>query len=348
MPTPWQHVLRDTSANWQDRSLLDFTDPDEEIRQALTGDIIAPLPGIAVIEATGADVTAFLHGQVSSDITALPDGFSQLAAYCNPKGRMLALFRIIRRENGYFLLLPAELLDATLKRLRMFVMRSKVTFSDVSENWAVLGCSGDKSLATLAEQGLELPAEADSGAWQGDEAGIWRMRGDRPRALVLATTERMEQLWAASADSKPVGEPAWRLLDIRVGVPEVLSGTVEKIIPQMANLDLLGSISFTKGCYPGQEIVARMHYLGNLKRRMYRLTMSTPDLPAPGSDVHTADGARAGEVVMAAPSVDGKVEALAVLQIERAQTAELQVGGHAVEVHPVPYLVEEQGGKETQ
>jgi folate-binding protein YgfZ len=347
MSTPWRHILHDTPANWQDRSLIDFTDPDGEIRQALAGDIVAPLPGIAVIEASGADVTAFLHGQVSSDIQALADGSSQLAAYCNPKGRMLALFRIIRRDDGYFLLLPAELLDATLKRLRMFVMRSKVLFSDVSESWAVLGCSGDKSMTALAGQGLNPPPEADSGAWQ-DDAGIWRLRGEQPRALVLATKERMGQLWAALTDSRPVGEPAWRLLDIRAGIPQVLSGTVENIIPQMANLDLIGGISFTKGCYPGQEIIARMHYLGNLKRRMYRLTISTPDLPAPGSDVHTADDARAGEIVMAAPSLDGKSEALAILQIERAQTAQLQVAGHAADVRPAPYLAEEQGAEETQ
>lgn len=340
MPTPWHHLLHDTPATWQDRSLLDFTKPAEEVRQALSGDTIVPLPGTAIIEASGTDATAFLHGQVSADIMALANGSSQLAAYCNPKGRMLALFRIIRHEDRYFLLLPAELLDATLKRLRMFVMRSKVTLTDVSENWALLGCSGDKSISTLAEQGLNPPSEADSGTWQGD-AGVWRLRGDRPRALVLATKERMAQLWSALGSLQPAGESAWRLLDIHAGIPEVLSGTAESIIPQMANLDLLGGISFTKGCYPGQEIIARMHYLGNLKRRMYRLTLSTSEVPQPGSDVHTADGARAGEIVMAAPASDGKTEALAILQIERAQTAELQVSGQAAEVQLPPYLAEE-------
>lgn len=339
MSTPWQHILHDANIQWQDRSVSDFGNPGTEIRHALNNDIVAPLPSLAIIEASGADVTDFLHGQLSNDIMALPDGASQLAAYCNPKGRMLALFRVIRRDDRYLLLLPAELLDPILKRLRMFVMRSKVTLTDISENWAALGCSGEKCLAALAEQGLALPDDIDSGAWQ-DDAGIWHLHGKRPRALVLATKERMTQLWSTVAECHPVGEPAWRLLDIRAGIPAVLPDTSESIIPQMANLDLLGGINFTKGCYPGQEIVARMHYLGNLKRRMYRLTIAAADLPQPGSKVDTADGARAGEIVMAAPSLDGTTEALAILQIERAQTAKLQVSDHAAEVHAPAYMPE--------
>src|SRR5690625_277704 len=345
MLTPWQHILHDTSAHWQNGILSHFSSPAEDARLALDGDSIAPLPGIAVIEATGADVKAFLQGQVSNDISTLAESGSQLAAYCNPKGRMLALFRIMRREDHYFLLLPAELLESTLKRLRMFVMRSKVTFTDVSDRWAVLGCSGSKSLAALAEQGFTL-TEADAGSWQAD-AGAWRLPDEQPRALLVATTERMQQIWSAFSELQAVGEMAWRLLDIRAGLPEIRSGAVESIIPQMANLDLINGISFTKGCYPGQEIIARMHYLGNLKRRMYRLVISTTDTPAPGSDVHTAEGARAGEIVMAAPSLDGTSEALAILQIERAQTAELEVSGHGAAVHRPAYLTDEQAEEKT-
>lgn len=337
MSLVWQHLLTDTSARWQDGTLLGFAEPAAEIAHS-TGDFACPLPGIGIIEATGAEAGAFLQGQLSNDILALDAGASQLAAYCNPKGRMLALFRVIRRQDGYLLLLPRALLANVLKRLRMYVLRAKVTLADVSDRWAALGVSGEQAAALLAAQGLELPDAPDAGRWQ-DDAGIWRLRGERPRALVLAPAERMAQLWTALASLPRVGEPVWRLLDIRAGVPEILPGAQESIIPQMANLDLIGGISFTKGCYPGQEIVARMHYLGNLKRRTYRLLIDG-DAPAPGAEVRDANGALAGEVVMAAPGPDGRSEALAVLQMNRAGTTGLQVDGRSVQAQPVPYLQE--------
>lgn len=338
MSLVWQHILTDIPARWQDDTLLGFTEPAAEAGLA-NGNLVCPLPGTGIIEATGAEAGTFLQGQLSNDILALDDGESQLAAYCNPKGRMLALFRVVRRQNGYLLLLPQALLPNVLKRLRMYVLRAKVTLTDVSDHWAVLGASGQQAAARLAEQGLELPEAPDTGRWQGD-IGIWRLRGEQPRALVLAPAEQMAQLWTALEGLPRAGEPVWRLLDIRAGVPEILPGTQENIIPQMANLDLIGGISFTKGCYPGQEIVARMHYLGNLKRRTYRLLIDG-DAPAPGAEVRDANGTLTGEVVMAAPGTGGQSEALAVLQINRAGANDLQVDGRPVQVQPVPYLQEE-------
>lgn len=339
MPTVWRQLLDGTVARWRDNELLGFSEATSEIEQALAGKAIAPLPSLGIIEASGADVANFLQSQLSNDILSLADGDSRLAAYCNPKGRMLALFRVVRRQDGYLLLLPATLIDTILKRLRMFVLRSKVTLTDVSEHWAGLGVCGSQAQTLLAEQGLVLPAEPDAGVWLAETALV-RLRGDQPRALVLAPPQRMAALWAALAPLPQISEQAWRLLDIRAGVPEILPGAAEKIIPQMANLDLLGGISFTKGCYPGQEIVARMHYLGNLKRRMYRLQIATAEPPQPGTDVRTAEGSLAGEIVMAVRSLDGQSEALAVLQIDRAAAPDLQVDGSPAQALPVPYLQE--------
>lgn len=339
MPTVWRQLLDGTVARWRDNELLGFSEATSEIEQALAGKAIAPLPSLGIIEASGADVANFLQSQLSNDILSLADGDSRLAAYCNPKGRMLALFRVVRRQDGYLLLLPATLIDTILKRLRMFVLRSKVTLTDVSEHWARLGVCGSQAQTLLAEQGLVLPTEPDAGVWLAETALV-RLRGDQPRALVLAPPQRMAALWAALAPLPQISEQAWRLLDIRAGVPEILPGAAEKIIPQMANLDLLGGISFTKGCYPGQEIVARMHYLGNLKRRMYRLQIATAEPPQPGTDVRTAEGSLAGEIVMAVRSLDGQSEALAVLQIDRAAAPDLQVDGSPAQALPVPYLQE--------
>lgn len=338
MPTIWQQLLQDIPAHWQDNELLAFTEPGAEAQQALDTDVTAPLPSLAIFEVSGADAADFLQNQFSNDIKALAEGDSCLAAYCNPRGRMLALFRVIRRSDSYLLLLPSGMAEATLKRLRMFVLRSKVSFTDLSDQWAALAIAGAQTASWLTKAGLALPENTDQGAWR-EDAAVVRLRGEQPRALVVAPQQRISDIWTTLAPLTRIGELAWRLLDIRAGVPQILPGAQEKIIPQMANLDLLDGVSFTKGCYPGQEIVARLHYLGNLNRRMYRLTLDTNELPAPGADVRTADDSLSGEVVMAAPGPAGQVEALAVLQIRRAQD-ELQVAGHPASVETVPYISE--------
>jgi folate-binding protein YgfZ len=341
MPTPWKALLGDTPVQWrEDEGVHAFSRLDLEIAQAVDGDVVCPLPSTAVIEVSGADAAGFLQSQLTNDIRALTDGNSQLAGYCNPKGRMLALFRVILRGERYLLLLPRALAPAVLKRLRMFVLRSKVVLSDVSDQWAALGVSGAGAIRRLQECGVTVPEHSDAGSWRG-ETGVVRLSGQQPRALLLAPAADMASLWPNLVGLPKGGEPAWRLLEIRAGEPQILPGAQENIIPQMANLDLLGGISFTKGCYPGQEIVARMHYLGNLKRRMYRLVIATPEPPAPGADVRDAAGALVGEVVMAAPAPEGQVEALAVLQIERASAADLQVEGHSARALPPPYLSSE-------
>lgn len=338
MPTPWKALLADTPTQWQDdEGIHTFSGLDAETSQALTADTVCPLPSVGIIEAAGADATAFLQSQLTNDVHALAVGDSQLAGYCNPKGRMLALFRVIRRSEGYLLLLPRSLVPSVLKRLKMFVLRSKVTLNDVSEQRAVLGISGVAPIQRLAARGLSAPEQVDAGSWR-EDIGVLRLAGEQPRALVVTPAAELAALWSDLGDLPKAGEPAWQLLEIRAGVPQVLSGAQENIIPQMANLDLLGGISFTKGCYPGQEIVARMHYLGNLKRRMYRLVIEAADLPAPGADVRDGNGSLVGEIVMAAPAPEGRAEALAVLQIERASAPDLQVGGHGARAVAPPYM----------
>lgn len=340
MPVPWQQLLQGASARWQDNELTAFTEPVAEARQALASDIIAPLPSLAIVEVSGADATEFLHSQLSNDIRALPEHGSCLAAYCNPKGRMLALFRVVRRADSLLLLFPAGLVESTLKRLRLYVLRSKVTFTDLGDQWAAMGISGPNVAARLATLGLSLPEQVDEGASH-EDALVLRLPGATPRGLIVAPQQRIGRLWSALDGLERVGEQAWRLLKIRAGVPEVLPGAVEKFIPQAANLDLLNGISFSKGCYPGQEIVARLHYRGNVNRRMYRLTLESAALPAPGTDVRTVDGSLAGELVMAAPGPDGGTEALAVLQVRQAGER-LLVDGHAATAEAPPYLPEPQ------
>jgi folate-binding protein YgfZ len=305
-----------------------------QAQAADTGEILAPLTDLAVIQVSGADALAFLQGQLSNDVRALQDGYSQLGAYCTPKGRMLALFRLVRRADAYLLLLPAEIAEAVLKRLRMFVMRSKVLVEDVSDHWLVLGVGGVGAAATF---GVDLPQAPDTGVWQG-ELGLVRLPDRRERYLALASPERLGALWPALSRGTPIeGPEGWRLLDVRAGLPQVYKETQESFVPQMANLDLINGISFTKGCYPGQEIVARMHYLGNLKRRMYRFHIDGEGAPAPGNEVRDQAVTLVGEVVTAATDPNGGAEGLAVLQIERASQEGLRIGDATIRVTPPPY-----------
>lgn len=330
MQSSWQQFLAATPTG-----STCFADARVQARAVDAGNVFAPLLDLAVISASGADALAFLQAQLSNDLRALQEGHSQLAGYCTPKGRMLALFRVIRRAETYLLLLPGEIAEGVLKRLRMFVLRSKVLLEDVTENYLALGVSGRP-----AAFGFELPAAPDTGTWT-EDLGLVRLPDQRERYLALASRDRMAELWPAlSGAAQLVGPDGWRLLDVRAALPQVYKQTQESFVPQMANLDLVNGISFTKGCYPGQEIVARMHYLGNLKRRMYRFELRGDDVPAPGSEVRDESGALAGEVVMAAAAPAGGAEGLAVLQIERAQQEGLRIGDASLSVTPPPYPLE--------
>lgn len=328
----WRETLSGSAATWLDEDLLSFGDPAAEVAAAAEGrGVAAPLTDTAIIRVHGADAEAFLQAQLSHDIELLSEGRSQLAGYCSPKGRLLALFRLLRRGDDFLLLLPRSVLPEILKRLRMFVLRSKVTLEETELR--ALGVAGEGAAEALAAE-LAPPPEGPDEVTVRDGALMVRLPAPEPMYLLLG--EALDSLWMAlAARLRPVGPAAWRLLEVRAGLPQVLPGAQESFVPQMANLDLVNGLSFSKGCYPGQEIVARMHFLGSLKRRMYRFALDG-EPPTPGVQVRDERGARVGEVVMAAPAPGG-AEGLAVLQIERAQEPGLVIDGAVIEVQPPPY-----------
>ena len=326
MSHPWFSKLP-AGARIGDGRIEDFGNAVAERQAAVSGSIRAPLPEYGVIAASGADAADFLHNQLSNDIKGLAVGEFRLAAYCTPKGRMLGLLRVLRRQDGFLLLLPTALIPSLLKRLRMFVLRSKVTLEDLSETLLVQGLAGVAVSEALAARYPALPEPGQ--AIEAADSLLLRLPGAHPRFLLLAEAEPMASIDEQLPALTPAGGPAWQLLQIEAGEPEVLPGGQEQWVPQMANLDLLDGISFTKGCYPGQEIVARMHYLGNLKRRLFRVRFADGELPAPGTELRDGEDKLAGEIVMAAPAPEGLV-GLAVLQIERAEAGGLQLDGRQV------------------
>jgi folate-binding protein YgfZ len=313
--------------------------PKTPLQPVFPGCSITDLSHLGLIRARGPDVRTFLQGQLTNDIKQVTPAVAQLSSYCSPKGRMLASFWIFQRGEDLYLQLPADRLAAILKRLRMFVLRSQVTLEEAGDELVRFGLAGDCAADMLPS----VPTEEKS-CLTVDGLTVIRLPGDRPRFEVLGPPPALAGLWAEAAGrAEQTGPDFWRLMDIRAGIPNVYEDTVEAFVPQMANLQIVGGVSFTKGCYTGQEVVARMQYLGKLKRRMYRGHIDCPELPLPGTEIYSAasdSGQGAGRVVDAAPAPGGGFEALVVLQISVAEAGGIHLNdreGPILELLDLPY-----------
>ncbi|WP_265942284.1 YgfZ/GcvT domain-containing protein [Dechloromonas sp. A34] len=292
--------------------LLNFGDAAGELLAASKQTVLVPLTHLGLIEATGEEAKAFLHSQFTSDINHLAEGQAQHAGWCSAKGRMQASFLIWRNGENYQLVLAADLQEAIQKRLQMFVLRAKVKLAAQTDSMVLLGLSGPQADETLADAGLPCPA-AQMATLAAD--GITVIRLDGGRLMIAAPETAMAALWQKlSVKARPAGVPVWRWLDIQNAYPLVTLATKEEFVPQMADFEKIGGVSFHKGCYPGQEIVARTQYLGKVKRHLYRLA-SQHSLKA-GDALHSPDNPdqACGMVMTAAPSPHGGYEALAVVQ----------------------------------
>lgn len=278
---------------------------------------------LALIRAEGADVDAFLQGQLSNDVHKITAGQAQLSSYNSPKGRMLVVLTLSRHADGLDLELPRSLLEPVLRRLRMFVLRAKVSLQPSADR--LFGLRGSAAEAALLAAGFNVPG-VTLAMTQTNGVSVLRRHGVTPRFTLQGPPESMLALAESWKDFLPLSTRDWALEDLRAGVPVVSPATQDHFVAQMANLDLLGGIAFDKGCYTGQEIVARLHYLGQLKRRMFWARGSGP-IPEPGSAVHDGDNEQAvGEVVDAIGTGDDAFEANLVLQLSHSESVQLRVG----------------------
>lgn len=316
--------------------------PEQAAADERTGCICALLDW-GVIRVHGADAVTFLHSQLSNDVRGMDTAESRLTAYCNAKGRAFALLRIVRTDDGFLLLSRRELIDSLLRRLRMFVLRSKVTLEDASEAIGVIGLAGPAVTEPLCQIAESMP-EAVGGVYCRDELRVIRLAHDPDRFALAAPAEELPRIWSKLADTLHCVDPEiWQLLEIRAGIPTITSATQEAFVPLMLNLEALQGISYSKGCYPGQEVIARMHYLGRLKRRMYRLHTQTGMTPSPGETIRTAQGGNeAGMVVAAARASDGSHELLAVLRTELAERDKLVLNDTPLQLLDLPYTLEQE------
>ncbi|GMR07140.1 MAG: folate-binding protein YgfZ [Gammaproteobacteria bacterium] len=347
MNDKWLNFLVNNGGSLQDGSLLGFGDPESEIRATAGSDIISALTNMAVIRVSGEEAGVFLQNQFTNDVNALNDGDSQLNAYCTPKGRMLVSFRIARLGNDYFIYLPAELLDSTLKRLQMFILITRATLEDVSNEHCCIGIHGPNSTRMLSKYTASVPAAINQVSRSGG-LSIIRLAGQQHRYLISGPVEECQALWLSMLKTHtPCGPNSCSYLDIQAGIATIYTQTSEAFVPQMVNLQAVGGLSFTKGCYPGQEIVARMQYLGKLKRRMYLAHAECDIPPTPGDNLYagTSGGNQAaGKIVDAQSAPQGGCDMLMVLQISVADSG-IPVHlnnpqGPTLIINELPYKVE--------
>jgi hypothetical protein len=316
---------------------------------ALAVGFVAPLTDLGLIALDGEESASFLHNQLTNDVEHLGLGEARLAAYCSPKGRMLASFLMWRTETTIFLQLSRDIQGAVQKRLSMFVLRAKTKLSDATEapaNQVVLGLGGGLAEAVLQTWFDTLPAKPF--AKLDHPLGTLIRVADAfgaARYQWLMSAEVAQTVAPELADRLTVGgNQAWRLSEIHAGIPQIAKGTQEQFVPQMVNFELLGGVNFKKGCYPGQEIVARSQYLGKLKRRT--TLVSIPDAgAAAGAEVFaTADPEQpCGMIVNAAPNGHGGVDALVEMKLAAIDAASVRLGsaqGVALEFLGMPYALD--------
>ena len=309
---------------------------------ARDGAVICDLGGLASLRVAGADAETFLQGQFTSDVTALSPGAAQYSAWCSPKGRVLANFLLRRIDpQSFVLLLPEPLLAPIRKRLGMFVLRSKVAIDDASEATSCIGIGGPAAARCIESTLGRVPPlfRFETIA----EAALAALPGGRFVAVTAPAHARALRDRLAEA-AKPAGFACWKWLTIRAGVPVILPATQDQFIPQMINWDALGGVSFQKGCYSGQEIVARTQYLGRLKERLVLAHVDAAAPPASGARAFSAGfgDQPCATVVNAAPAPGGGSDLLAVCQIAAAESNDLRLGapdGPALARLPLPYEV---------
>ena len=292
-----------------------------------------------VLAVRGADASKFLQGQLTCNLNYLSDAQASLGARCTQKGRMQSSFRILLQGDGVLMAMATELLEPQLADLKKYAVFSKSKLTDESAAWVRFGVDhGDAALTSL---GLDLPADTDSVA---RNDGLIAIRVSPDRAELWVAADQADAIKAKLSALIAEGDlNQWLLGQVRAGIGQVMPGTRELFIPQMLNLQAVGGVSFKKGCYTGQEIVARMQYLGKLKRRLYRLQLDANELPEPGTPLFSpTHGSSIGEVVLAART-EQNIELLAVLQAEAADAGDIHVGaleGPALQLLDLPYQLD--------
>lgn len=329
MKQDWTEFLRNAGAEFSENIVESFGNPTRELKLASNGDILVDLSHTGLIAVRGKDAETFLQGQFTNDIRQVDANHIQISGYCSHKGRLLSNFLIFKHADSYILRLPGALIEDTLKRLRMFVLMAEVVMEDASDSQIHIGYSGPNAEKELQEQLGSVPT-AEFESIQINDMTVLRLPGINPRFEILGPLNDIKKLWdTLNVHGTPVGSEVWSWLSIKSGLPLITPQTVDAFVPQMVNMQLINGISFKKGCYTGQEIVARMQYLGKLKRRMYLAHVDCSTRPTEGDSLFSPSsksGQGTGKIVNVSQSPDGGFDILAVIEISSVDTGSVHIG----------------------
>ena len=352
----WLDFLSSRGAIVENGLPLSFGESPADYTQASQTTVLCDLSDKGILALEGVDTSKFLQGQTTADFDHLSSTVPLNGAFCTLQGRVLSNFIAVLPENDRVLLITTKTLIApTLEQKTKYAAFFKTALSDASEHYRILGISGPNSAAALTALYGKVPESGQS--LNTDNGDLIVSLETPPNALPASSettpssrfillipqqnaVERWQQL---EQQTKPIGLPYWHLLDIQAGLADVTAATSTAFIPQMLNYHLTNTVSFTKGCYTGQEVVARMHYRGTLKRRLQRLSLATSTLPTPGDEISSEDGETAlGRVVLAAPIGSDCCEALAVFNqaaLPSTETFRLRLNTETIEAQllPLPY-----------
>ena len=338
----WQTYLRNHQAIIENNCVIHFGDISSELQHTLANTIVADLSHFDLICFSGNDAKTFLQNQLTCDIRNINAHAANYGSYCTPKGRILTNFMLWQQDDDVIMQLPTSLSAPIQKRLAMYVLRAKVELTQPSENLIRMGIAGEHALS-LIQNILNCSLNRCQSLQVIEHESTRIICLSQQRFELITPIENAFSLWERlSILAKPVGAACWDWLTIQAGIPVVLAETQEMFLPQMINLDVIGGISFKKGCYPGQEIVARTHYLGKIKRRMYLAHIDTTEIIKPGDTLFSEDmdDQSSGNIVNAAPSPQGGFDVLAVIQQNSLDSCIIHwkaLTGPALEIKPLPY-----------
>lgn len=300
---------------------------------------LATLTNKQLLLVKGPDAGKFLQGQVTCDVKELNEPVTRLGAQCNPKGRILLSFRALQMNNETIALrLPASMMESAQKTLGKYIVFSKAKLQDGGNDFALFGLFGDSAAAVASTFFQQLPTTYE-GWIEKDGSYLIQLAADRFECWV-ATATVDSFLDAIEKQTQKVNADEWQLLDIAAGIGEVYPESSELFTPQELNYQLVNGINFRKGCYTGQEIVARLHYRGKLKRHMYRFEYKNDQIPPPGTTIiNSVSGQNAGTVVMAALNQQGKIELLASLLDEQIDQAKVESATEKLSQLSLPYAI---------
>ena len=342
MNNDWKDYLLQNGAKQDDNALFVFNDVFSDRQDTDNGDIICDLSHFSTVVIAGEDAAEFIQGQFTNDVYKVNENNSQISAICNNKGRMIANFRLFNYQQNYFTSIRNDLVDRSISHLQNYILRAQIAIQDISEQLIHIGISGNNADSLLSAFIVNLNTTVDSISHNDSYIAI-RVSGETPRYEIFCSLEHAKTLWQAVASkAKVVNSAYWDYLNIQNGLPFIDNNTSEEFVPQMVNMDLINGVSFEKGCYTGQEIVARMHYLGKLKKRCYKINIDTDKKPETGDKLF-AENARAGQNTGAIVNVEKNPEsgydALAVIQIADTESKLFlnDANGPVITVKELPY-----------